>query len=152
VFAKSPCEGIVTAGISAMFDMISPCWETGGIDRQSSPDTGPAISGDFGREVTFADPLMIARGREYSRLCRSSCCSSKTSLDSVATVLIAASGPDPVLSPGETSWRKSNQNKINGISVLNTYYTEPIVWPVHNTGCLVSTPSRLPAGSQQPQE
>ena len=83
---KGSCEGIDTAGISVMFDVVSPCWETGGIDRQSSPDTGPAISGDFGREVTFADPLMIAMGRECPRLLWASCCSSKTSLDSVATV------------------------------------------------------------------
>ena len=70
-----------------------------------SLDAGPGISGDFGREVACADTLMIAMGREYSGLCRSSCCSSKTSLDSVATVLIAASDPDPGLSPGENPVR-----------------------------------------------
>lgn len=129
-----------------MFDMNSPCWETGWIDRRRPLDTGTAISGDFGLEVTFTDPLIIVTGREHSRLCRYSCCSSKTSLDSVATVLIAASGPDPILSPGKTSLHKSHQNGTNGIGVLNTYYTEPVVWPVHDTGSLVSTPSRLAVG------
>jgi len=50
-----------------------PCWEASEIGRRRPLDTGPTISGDCGREVSFADPLMITIGREYSRLCRSSC-------------------------------------------------------------------------------
>ena len=143
---KHSCEGIVSVGISPMFDMDSPCWMTGGIDRRRLLDTGPTISGVFGRDAIFVDPLMITMGLEYSRWYRFSCCSSKTSLDSVATVLIAASGPERVLSPGKTSLHKSHQNETNGISVWNTYYNEPVVWLVHKTGCLVSTPCHLPAG------
>ena len=143
---KRSCQSIVTAGISAMFDVNSLCWETGGIDWRRPLDTGPAISDEIGRDVTSADPLMIAMRREYSGLCRSSCCSSKTSLDSVATVLIATSAPDPVSPPDKTSLRKSYQDGTNWISVLNTYYTEPAVWLVRNTGCLVLIPCRLAAG------
>jgi len=51
----------------------SSCWEAGEIDQRRPLDTGLTISGDSDREVTFADPLMIAMGREYSRLCQSSC-------------------------------------------------------------------------------
>ena len=124
----SSCEGIVSAGISAMLGMNSPCGEFGGVDRRRALATGPTISGDVGHE-------------EYARSCRFSCCSSNTSLDSVATVLLAASGPDPVSSPSKTL-RKFHQNGTIGITVLNTYYTEPVVWLVHNAVCLASVPSR----------
>jgi len=61
----------------------------GNADWRKMLDTGPEISGDFGSdssEVTFADPLLITMGRGYSGSCCSSRCSSKTSLENVATV------------------------------------------------------------------
>lgn len=53
------------------------------------------VSGNFSREVTFADSLKIAMGREYSKCAFFRGYSSKIALDSVATILITVSG-DPV--------------------------------------------------------
>ena len=48
---------------------LNTSWWDSETDRRRPLDTGPAISGDFGSEVTFADPLPITMGRECSGSC-----------------------------------------------------------------------------------
>ena len=65
--SRKKINGDCGAGIELNTSWWDP--ETGGIDRRRPLDTGPEISGDFGSEVTFADPLPITMGRECSESC-----------------------------------------------------------------------------------